>query len=121
MDAVVRLGGEEFVALLQDCDADGAAVVAEAIRVAVRDIALPEGCGLPRLTASIGIAAYPEHASDLEQLLATADRAMYAAKQGGRDRIARASAPSDASTIVNLPRRHRRRPSAPRRLAVNAD
>jgi diguanylate cyclase (GGDEF)-like protein len=120
MDAVVRLGGEEFVALLQDCDADGAAVVAEAIRVAVRDIALPEGCGLPRLTASIGIAAYPEHAGDLEHLLAAADRAMYSAKQGGRDRIARAEMPSDSATIVSLPRR-RRRQTSPRRLAVNAD
>ena len=120
MDAVVRLGGEEFVAVLQDCDADGAAVVAEAIRVAVRDIALPEGCGLPRLTASIGIAAYPEHAADLEQLLAAADRAMYAAKQSGRDRIARASAPVDSTTIVNLPRR-RRRAAAPRRFVVHAD
>ncbi len=111
MDAVVRLGGEEFVALLQDCDADGAAVVAEAIRVAVRDIALPEGCGLPRLTASIGIAAYPEHAGDLEQLLAAADRAMYAAKQAGRDRIARAASPLGPATIVPLPQR--RRPGRP--------
>jgi diguanylate cyclase (GGDEF)-like protein len=118
MDAVVRLGGEEFVALLQDCDADGAAVVAEAIRVAVRDIALPEGCGLPRLTASIGIAAYPEHAGDLEQLLAAADRAMYSAKQSGRDRIARAAL--DA-TIVKLPQRRRRRPAATRRLVVHGD
>jgi diguanylate cyclase (GGDEF)-like protein len=122
MDAVVRLGGEEFVALLQDCDADGAAVVAEAIRVAVRDIALPEGCGLPRLTASIGIAAYPEHAPDLEQLLAAADRAMYVAKQGGRDRITRASAPADTASIVKLPhQRRRRRHSAAQRLAVHVD
>ncbi len=121
MDAVVRLGGEEFVALLQDCDADGAAVVAEAIRVAVRDIALPEGCGLPRLTASIGIAAYPEHASGLEQLLAAADRAMYVAKQGGRDRITRAAAPADTASIVKLPHQRRRRHSPAQRLIVHAD
>ncbi len=121
MDAVVRLGGEEFVALLQDCDADGAEVVAEAIRLAVRDIALPEGCGLPRLTASIGIAAFPEHASDLERLLGAADRAMYAAKQGGRDRITRAPAPIPQTTIVDLERLRRRRPGVVDRLAVNAD
>jgi diguanylate cyclase (GGDEF)-like protein len=120
-DAVVRLGGEEFVALLQDCDADGAAVVAEAIRVAVRDIALPEGCGLARLTASIGIAAYPEHGGDLEQLLAAADRAMYMAKQGGRDRVVRASAPAATATIVTLsPRQRRGTPSSPR-LVIPAD
>jgi diguanylate cyclase (GGDEF)-like protein len=121
MDAVVRLGGEEFVALLQDCDADGASVVAEAVRVAVRDIALPEGCGLPRLTASVGIAAYPEHAGDLEQLLAAADRAMYSAKQAGRDRIARAMSAPEAGTIVPLPRRRRRRQAATRRLAAHID
>ncbi|MBJ7595259.1 MAG: EAL domain-containing protein [Candidatus Dormibacteraeota bacterium] len=121
MDAVVRLGGEEFVALLQDCDADGAAVVAEAVRVAVRDIALPEGCGLPRLTASIGIAAYPEHAGDLEPLIAAADRAMYVAKQGGRDRITRAAAPADTSTIVNLRKRRRRRPAATRPVVLRVE
>ncbi len=119
-DAVVRLGGEEFVAVLQNCDADGASIVAEAIRVAVRDIALPEGCGLSRLTASIGIAAYPEHASSLEQLLAAADRAMYLAKQGGRDRVARAY-PRAEATIVPLPPRRRRRPHADRRLLARAD
>ncbi|MGH7722150.1 MAG: EAL domain-containing protein [Candidatus Dormibacteria bacterium] len=118
-DAVVRLGGEEFVALLPDCDADGAALVAEAIRIAVRDITLPEGCGLERLTASIGIAAYPEHATDLEQLLAVADRAMYIAKQGGRDRVVRATAPLRAGTIVSLPPSRLRRGAA--RLAAGAE
>ena len=119
-DAVVRLGGEEFVALLQDCDADGAAVVAEAIRVAVRDITLPEGCGLARLTASIGIASYPEHAGSLDQLLAAADRAMYEAKQAGRDRVIRAAAPVEPGVIVPLPPRGLRRHSS-RRLAARAD
>ena len=105
-DAVVRLGGEEFVALLHDCDADGAATVAEAMRVSVRDIALPEECGLQRLTASIGIAVYPGHGRNLTQLLAAADHAMYEAKHAGRDRLALASV-SDAGTIVPLPRRRR--------------
>jgi diguanylate cyclase (GGDEF)-like protein len=105
-DAVVRLGGEEFVALLQDCDADGATTVAEAMRVAVRDIALPEGCGLRRLSASIGIAVFPDHARSLEPLLAAADRAMYVAKRTGRDRVARAAVPVE-QTIVPLPRRRR--------------
>lgn len=108
-DAVVRLGGEEFVALLQDCDTDGGARAAEAIRVAVRDIALPEGCGLTRLTASVGVAAYPDHGLDLDQLLSAADRAMYEAKQGGRDRVVRAVAVAGPATIVPLAPRRRKR------------
>jgi diguanylate cyclase (GGDEF)-like protein len=116
-DAIVRLGGEEFVALLHDCDADGAEVVAEAMRMAVRDIALPQECDLPRLTASIGIAAYPANGRDLDQLLAAADRAMYAAKHGGRDQVARAPLAADDGRIVPLPRRSR---TAPRRRAAPA-
>ncbi len=109
-DAVVRLGGEEFVALLQDCDAEGAATVAEAIRVAVREIPLPEGCNLPRLTASIGIASYPESARTLEQLIAAGDRAMYVAKQRGRDQLARACAVTVGGDVLPLPTRRRSDP-----------
>jgi diguanylate cyclase (GGDEF)-like protein len=106
-DAVVRLGGEEFLALLEDCDVAGAAVVAEAMRVAIRDIALPARCGLARLTASIGIATFPDHAADLDSLLAAADRAMYTAKENGRDRVVRAAPPAASPVIVPLPRRSR--------------
>ncbi|HEX4579462.1 MAG TPA: EAL domain-containing protein [Candidatus Dormibacteraeota bacterium] len=106
-DAIVRLGGEEFVALLHDCDGDGAEVVAEAMRMAVRDIALPQECGLPRLTASIGIAVYPAHGRDLDGLLAAADRAMYSAKHGGRDRVERAPLAAADARIVKLPHRSR--------------
>lgn len=101
-DAVVRLGGEEFVALLHDCGLEGASVAAEAMRVAVRDMTLPPDCGLERLTASIGIAVYPDHGRDLDQLLGAADRAMYAAKHGGRDGVAQASIAPDG-TVAAVP------------------
>jgi len=104
-DAVVRLGGEEFVVLLHDCNAEGAATAAEALRVAVRDVALPEDCGLDRLTASIGVAVYPDHGLDLDQLLSAADRAMYSAKHSGRDRLVRATPLSDATPFITLIRR----------------
>ena len=108
-DAVVRLGGEEFVVLLHDCNVDGAARVAEAVRIAVRDVALPEGSGLKRLTASIGVAVYPLHGLDLDQLLGAADRAMYAAKHGGRDRHVRAAPLPESPTVIPLiPRREGR-------------
>jgi diguanylate cyclase (GGDEF)-like protein len=104
-DAVVRLGGEEFVVLLHECGADPASAVAEAVRAAVRDVVMPEGCSLEQLTASVGIATYPEHGRDLDQLLGSADRAMYAAKHEGRDRSVRALPPADAGKIITLPRR----------------
>jgi diguanylate cyclase (GGDEF)-like protein len=104
-DAVVRLGGEEFVVLLHECGADAASAVAEAVCAAVRDVAMPEGCSLEQLTASVGIATYPEHGRDLDQLLGSADRAMYAAKHEGRDRSVRAVPPADAGKIITLPRR----------------
>jgi diguanylate cyclase (GGDEF)-like protein len=104
-DAVVRLGGEEFVVLLHECGAEPASAVAEAVRAAVRDVAMPEGCSLEQLTASVGIATYPEHGRDLDQLLGSADRAMYAAKHEGRDRSVRAVPPADAGKIITLPRR----------------
>jgi diguanylate cyclase (GGDEF)-like protein len=113
-DAVVRLGGEEFVVLLNECSADSAAIVADAVRGAIRDVAIPEGCSLEGLTASIGISTYPEHGRNLDQLLSAADRAMYSAKHEGRDRSVRATPPAGGGKIITLPRRRPPRPSAPR-------
>jgi predicted signal transduction protein with EAL and GGDEF domain len=68
--------------------------------VAISRLALPERAHLGRLTASIGIASYPEHGDHLDELLAAADRAMYAAKHGGRNRVVRAPAPAERSRVT---------------------
>ena len=85
-DAAVRFGGEEFLLLLRDTEAKGAVHVADAVRSALRTIRLPEDCALARVTASVGIAVFPDHGTELDALVRYADAAMYDAKRTGRDR-----------------------------------
>ena len=84
-DVAARLGGEEFACLLPATDAEGARVLAERIRadLADRAIALPDGRAVS-ITASLGIAAYPE-AKTAEALLRAADLALYRAKAEGKN------------------------------------
>ncbi|MGZ5355492.1 MAG: bifunctional diguanylate cyclase/phosphohydrolase [Solirubrobacterales bacterium] len=83
MDFAARSGGEEFAVVLPEADHHYAFLFAEELLDRLRDeFAAPR----IELTASIGLASFPEHASDHAELLATADRAMHAAKALGRDR-----------------------------------
>jgi diguanylate cyclase (GGDEF)-like protein len=87
-DIACRYGGEEMVLLLPECVAADAANRAEAIRIALAAIAPhPQGEGPERVTASFGVAAYPAHAQDAEALFWAADKALYRAKQQGRNRV----------------------------------
>jgi diguanylate cyclase (GGDEF)-like protein len=84
-DFAGRSGGEEFVVMLPDTDRAGAMRVAEHMRQAMHSLSLP---GVTReVTASFGVATYPDDALDGETLLRLADRALYSAKQNGRDRV----------------------------------
>jgi diguanylate cyclase (GGDEF)-like protein len=80
-DLLVRYGGEEFAVLLPDCGLDHAMVIAERLRTA-----LPEG------TCSIGVAEWVRGES-VDELVRRADQALYAAKQGGRDRSCASPSP----------------------------
>jgi len=87
-DIACRYGGEEMVLLLPECAATDAGARAEAIRIALAAIApYPEGDGPAQVTASFGVAAYPAHAEDAEALFWAADKALYRAKQQGRNRV----------------------------------
>ena len=84
-DFVGRYGGEEFLLLLPDTGRDQAVVVAEKVRAAVAGLGLSE-INQP-VTASFGIAAIPDDAADGDTLIRAADRALYAAKGNGRNRV----------------------------------
>lgn len=85
-DFVFRYGGEEFLIVLVETSAEEAHVVAERIReqLASREIRLPAG-GSVRVTASLGLAAFQDH-PDYNELIETADKALYDAKNAGRNR-----------------------------------
>jgi diguanylate cyclase (GGDEF)-like protein len=91
-DLVARVGGEEFAALLTGLGADAAneaMTVIERARQSVRSRPVTLGAGHPPSPASIsgGFAIYPHDSTSPEVLLALADKALYAAKNEGRDRI----------------------------------
>jgi diguanylate cyclase (GGDEF)-like protein len=83
-DFAGRYGGEEFLLLLPETDTQGALAVVEHLRLAISAITVPAVDR--RITASFGIALLPDHAADAVTLLRKADRALYAAKAGGRNR-----------------------------------
>ena len=83
VDCVARYGGEEFVVMLLECTMATATIVAERIRAHVEKQDLGEGT----LTVSIGLAEYPDGGDTPEELIATADAAMYQAKGAGRNQV----------------------------------
>jgi diguanylate cyclase (GGDEF)-like protein len=84
-DVAARAGGEEFCILLPDTDLDGALALAEKLRAAIARLEVP---GVDaRITGSFGVASFPLHAMDTPTLLRKSDRALYVAKQRGRDRV----------------------------------
>jgi diguanylate cyclase (GGDEF)-like protein len=97
-DLAARFGGEEFAVLLHDADAGTASGFAAQLRDELLALALPHPASTvaPIVTASFGVAAaVPRSSDDPASLVSAADRALYAAKQAGRDRVAAAAAGDD--------------------------
>ena len=97
-DVIGRFGGEEFVIALPDTGIDDATVTADRLRNAVAASPLAAMCAgvlddpdldpdTFHLTVSIGVAVHPSDGADVDDLLLRADRAMYAAKAAGRNRV----------------------------------
>ena len=88
-DIVARFGGEEFVVLLPEINAQGAAVVGEKIRAAAEQYPFA-GCSTQpggKMTVTLGLATYPGDSEDGLELVDLADRAMYLGKQQGGNRV----------------------------------
>jgi len=86
MDVAGRWGGEEFALVLPATDAPGAARLAERARAAIESESLETEEGRVAVTASFGVASFPE-CRELRELIAAADSALYAAKRDGKNRV----------------------------------
>ena len=96
-DTVGRLGGDEFLALLPETTLDGAREVAEKLRMALREpYDLGKGA-TATVGASVGIAVFPQHGTDAEDLQRAADGALYHSKREGKNRISVARTPRESA------------------------
>jgi diguanylate cyclase (GGDEF)-like protein len=87
-DVVSRYGGEEFALVMPGASLEEGTERAEALRLAIRQLHLSHrGRTLGTITASFGVAAYPEHGPGWPELVNAADHALYQAKGEGRDRV----------------------------------
>jgi diguanylate cyclase (GGDEF)-like protein len=85
IDLVARYGGEEFSLILPETDRKGALLVAERIRKKIEDNVFNAYDEKLKLTVSVGLSVYPEDADESEGLTEKADKAMYAAKNSGKN------------------------------------
>ena len=114
-DVACRYGGEEFLVVLPACPVDDAYAKAEAIREAIAQLhVFSRGIALPRITASLGIACYPEDGERMEDLISEADAALYRAKSSGRNCIAASNAPGDIVLFEPRSRGPAESPAEPR-------
>lgn len=91
VDVAVRYGGDEFLVVLPETPKESAVQAAERLRAAIgRSTFLKEEGINMRITASFGVASFPEDARDKAELIRKADLAMYSVKRAGRDGVARA-------------------------------
>jgi len=87
VDVVGRFGGEEFIAMLDETNTAGALQVAERMRQEVESCVIQGEFGRVDVTVSMGLATYPEHGSSVGQLIDEADKALYSAKENGRNQV----------------------------------
>ncbi|HEX3062149.1 MAG TPA: GGDEF domain-containing protein [Usitatibacter sp.] len=95
-DTVGRLGGDEFLAILPETTLEGAQGVAEKLRAALREPYEVAKDTTANVGASVGIAVFPQHGTDAEDLQRAADGALYHSKREGKNRISVARTPRES-------------------------
>ena len=112
IDSVFRYGGDEYVVMLLGAGSASGYLAAERIRgrLAAHPF-VAEGGDVVHVTASIGVAAYPEHGTEREALIRIADQCMYRSKHGGKNRVVVMEAGGAGARDVSMTERieHRRR------------
>jgi len=99
-DVASRFGGEEFALLMPDTDHAMAMRVADRVRADTEAQAVEHGGARIRVTVSGGVATFATHAREWDELLTVADRALYRAKDGGRNRVVSAGEASSSGTAA---------------------
>jgi diguanylate cyclase (GGDEF)-like protein len=87
VDIAARYGGEEFALILPETDREGAWSLAERVRQLVAAQQIVYGDAVLRVTASLGVATFPEQGERPQALVEAADQALYRAKRNGRNRV----------------------------------
>lgn len=103
IDTAARYGGDEFVVLLPETDPTGAFVLAEKIRIGVQELTLDLPDDTVRPSLSVGVVSYPDDGSTADELMISADGAMYASKRAGKNRVTGVNMPSDRPGVPSAP------------------
>ena len=103
IDTAARYGGDEFVVLLPETDPTGAFVLAEKIRIGVNELALELPDDAIRPSMSVGVVSFPDDGQTADELMISADRAMYTSKRAGKNRVTGVSIPAPADKRKGVP------------------
>ena len=87
IDTAARYGGDEFVVLLPETDPTGAYVLAEKVRIGVTELHVPVDGSIITASMSVGVVSFPDDGRTSDELMISADQAMYASKRSGKNRV----------------------------------
>jgi diguanylate cyclase (GGDEF)-like protein len=108
-DLVGRYGGEEFLILLPDSDAQSGARTAERIRKKIEELEIETNRENISVTVSIGVSSYPKYGKDADAIISAADTALYRAKSNGRNQVIVSEANENSQpAVVHMLADHKR-------------